>query len=919
MYRSRHARTWVPVLGAFATSLVLLHACRDSDRPTAPPTPPAPPSGPVVPGAQASTTVIRPAGDTYLNTNSTNYAADTLLRLYTWPNDTIANVIVMKFDLTSLPAGSTISRATLSLYLSRSDASADPTYTVTAHKIVNKNPPVTRATGYTYDGVNPWTPNACCRNHVPLAQSDIGPPVDTRDVDKTVGFKEWDVTSIVQGWFSNPSTNFGLLLNSDPSKLRDRYRSFRSNQDPVTSRRPYLTVVTEPAAPGAPGTVADLAVEARSDHSVTLGFTEVDDGTGHAATYDVRFATPPIDWGSAAVVAQGTCTPPVAGTTIGAHKSCTVEGLSPGTTYDFQLVAYRGTPGQDAVFGGMSNVATATTATTAGPPGTVTDLAVVQVGSSSATLMFTEVDDGTGQAATYQMRYATSPIGWGWGSATVVTQGTCSAPLAGTAIGAQRRCTVDGLSSGTTYDFQMVAYRGAFDQAVFGQLSNVATGTTTSANQPLGQWSPLFPAPVVAVHLHLLPTGKVLSWGRDGDPQVWDPATGTFRGVPAPSWLFCAGHDFMSDGRLLVTGGHLDNDRGLPNGNVFDPATESWKTLPAMAQGRWYPTSTTLPNGEVLTVAGRDENQVNVEIPEIWNGSGWRRLTTAPLGLAYYAKMFVMADGRIFYAGEYGRSYYLNVTGTGSWTTGPLRTYGTRDYGSAVMYQPGKILYVGGGDPPTNTAEIIDLNQPNPTWTRTGSMAFARRQMNATLLPTGDVVVTGGTSGGGFNNPVGAVHAAELWHPATGTWTTLASNAVTRIYHSTTLLLPDGRVLHTGSGGGQGVDQLNYELYSPPYLFQGARPSITGTLPSGVGYGQTVFVETPNGAGITKVTFIRLSSVTHAFDMGARLVPLGFSQAPGGLAVAIPGSRTTAPPGPYMLFLVNGNGVPSVGRILLLR
>src|SRR5438552_16966947 len=114
------------------------------------------------------------------------------------------------------------------------------------------------------------------------------------------------------------------------------------------------------------------------------------------------------------------------------------------------------------------------------------------------------------------------------------------------------------------------------------------------------------------------------------------------------------------------------------------------------------------------------------------------------------------------------------------------------------MYEPGKILYVGGG-PPTNTAEIIDLNQPSPAWAYTGSMAFARRQRNATVLPTGQVLATGGTSGSGFSNPGGAIHAAELWDPATAVWTTMVSNAVTRIYPSTTLLLPDVRVLHARS------------------------------------------------------------------------------------------------------------------------
>ena len=121
------------------------------------------------------------------------------------------------------------------------------------------------------------------------------------------------------------------------------------------------------------------------------------------------------------------------------------------------------------------------------------------------------------------------------------------------------------------------------------------------------------------------------------------------------------------------------------------------------------------------------------------------------------------------------------------------------------MYEAGKILYVGGGDPPTNSAEIIDLNQANPTWRYTGNMAYARRHHNATVLPTGDVLVTGGTSGSGFNNVGQAVRGAELWHQATGTWTTMASSSVARIYHGAALLLPDGRVLYTGSGARQTV------------------------------------------------------------------------------------------------------------------
>jgi hypothetical protein len=435
----------------------------------------------------------------------------------------------------------------------------------------------------------------------------------------------------------------------------------------------------------------------------------------------------------------------------------------------------------------------------------------------------------------------------------------------------------------------------------------------------VGQWSSVLSAPVVLLHLHLLPPdGHVLGWGHDGDPQVWDPVTGAFTAKPSLSLMFCAGHNFLPDGRLLVAGGHITDGHGLPNTNVFNVATGSWQAGAPMVKGRWYPTNTTLPNGEVVTIAGTDEGGATVTIPEVWNGSSWRQLTTASLSLPYYPRTFVAPDGRVFYAGEQQQSRYLNVAGTGSWTNGPMRQFASRDYGSAVMYAPGKILYVGGG-PPTNTAEIIDLNQPSPAWTFTGSMAFARRQMNATVLPTGAVLVTGGTSSSGFNDAAGAVHAAELWSPATGTWTTMASNAVTRIYHSTTLLLPDGRVLHTGSGDGAGsVDELNYEIYSPPYLFKGARPTIT-SAPGNVGYSQSLFIGTPDGASITQVSFIRFGSVTHAFDQGTRFVPLTFSQVGGGLQVMMPGSGTIAPPGPYMLFLVNGNGVPSVSQTMLLQ
>jgi hypothetical protein len=369
-----------------------------------------------------------------------------------------------------------------------------------------------------------------------------------------------------------------------------------------------------------------------------------------------------------------------------------------------------------------------------------------------------------------------------------------------------------------------------------------------------------------------------------------------------------------------VAGGHINPSQGLPNTNIFDYLAGTWLVGPAMAQGRWYPTNTTLPNGEMITISGEDANGVTVPVPEIWNGSSWRRLTTASLVLPNYPRMFVAPDGRLYYAGSQQLTRYLDALGTGTWTDGPSRRFGGRSYGSAVMYEPGKILYVGGANPPTNTAEIVDLNAATPAWTFTGSLAYARWNLNATVLPTGEVLVTGGVAGSRDNASL-AVNEAEMWNPATGTWATMATSApLLRGDHSASLLLPDGRVLHGGGGGGGGtVDNYNYEIYSPPYLFRGARPVITGTMPETAGWGQTLFVETPDGASIAKVSLIRHGSVTHAFDAATRLVPLSFSQTAGGLTVTLPASPNLAPPGPYMLFLVNGSGVPSVARTVRLQ
>jgi hypothetical protein len=418
----------------------------------------------------------------------------------------------------------------------------------------------------------------------------------------------------------------------------------------------------------------------------------------------------------------------------------------------------------------------------------------------------------------------------------------------------------------------------------------------------------------------MLPTGKVLFFSEfelgDDAPHVWDPVTDQLQPLPPPGYnIFCGGHSFLADGRLLIAGGHLDNDRGLPDAIIFDPFTQRWTRLPDMAGGRWYPTNTTLPNGEVLVVSGAREDQVMNPIPEIWSPEtgAWRRLTGASRSLDYYPWMFVVPDGRVFMAGPTAQTAWLDPNGSGTWVNGPRTRYGDkRSYGSAVLYDVGKIFIVGGDDPPTNSAEVIDLNQPSPTWRMVPPMSVIRRQHNATLLPDGSVLVTGGHSGQGNDDPSQPRRETELWDPRTETWTRLAPIDAYRGYHSVAVLLPDGRVL---SAGGRKVSTM--QVFSPPYLFKGERPVLLNA-PDTLNPGQAFTVFTPQAATIAQVTLIRLASVTHAFDENQRILRMDFREEAGNLIVTAPTNARLAPPGHYMMFLVDGRGVPSVAKIVRL-
>jgi len=434
-----------------------------------------------------------------------------------------------------------------------------------------------------------------------------------------------------------------------------------------------------------------------------------------------------------------------------------------------------------------------------------------------------------------------------------------------------------------------------------------------------GQWTAVSNWPTRAVHATLLPDGRVFFvsyYSESLHPNIWDPVSNTFTATASSSYaLFCAGHTTLADGRVFIAGGHIADYTGYAHAVIFDPATNGFTSVPDMNTGRWYPTTTTLPNGDVLVVSGDINANTNVDaLPQVFQFSTktWRNLTTAQLSQPLYPSMLVAPNGKVFNAGPSRQSRYLNTAGTGAWSNVAVTNFGgVRDYGPAVMYAPGKVAIIGGANPPTATSEIIDLNAAAPAWKFTGSMHFPRRQHNAVILPDGKVFIVGGSSAGGFDTSSSPVLPTEMWDPATGQFTVMASIAVYRGYHSTALLLADGRVLSAGGN----VGGPNAQIFSPPYLFAGTRPGIA-SAPVSAGYGQTVFIGTPDADSISKVTLLKQASVTHTNSMSQGFQSLSFTKTSTGLNVTMPANANLATPGYYMLFILNGSGVPSVGSII---
>ena len=313
-------------------------------------------------------------------------------------------------------------------------------------------------------------------------------------------------------------------------------------------------------------------------------------------------------------------------------------------------------------------------------------------------------------------------------------------------------------------------------------------------------------------------------------------------------------------------------------------------------------------------------------LPEVYNPgtNAWTSLPSGQLTSPLYPYLFVLSDGRIL---NVGPDLTTRVLTPGPWTWSSVGT-SPFDGHSAVMYRPNKIMKAGSWADPDfkdstayNThgrTAVIDMNAPTPAWRETASMAHRRAYHNLTLLPDGTVLASGGGTRSDGVIAGNAVLPAEIWNPDTETWRTVDSLTNGRLYHSTALLLPDGRVLMAGGGalpGSVAVNQRNAEIYSPPYLFKGPRPTITAA-PATMQYGASFDVTTPNAAQIAHVSLIRSPSVTHAIDMNQRFQYLNFTPGAGKVTVQAPANANLAPPGDYMLFLVDTNGVPSVASFI---
>jgi len=453
-----------------------------------------------------------------------------------------------------------------------------------------------------------------------------------------------------------------------------------------------------------------------------------------------------------------------------------------------------------------------------------------------------------------------------------------------------------------------------------------------------GQWTTLPNAmPINPVHVAMLHNGKVLVVSGSGNVAgntnwqagLFDPATGQVTTQPISWDMFCNAMSILPDGRVLIAGGTLQYDpfHGETHAAVYDPATNGFTNTQSMAVGRWYPTTTVLGDGRVMAFSGLDVNGSTTQAIQFYSSSGWSSPVSAGWTPPLYPRMTVLPNGKVFYSGPGPNSAVFDPA-TSLWTQNYAKTkYGaSRGYGTTVLLPltpannyAAKVMIMGGASPSTDTTEIIDLSQPTPAWGFGPAMSQHRIEMNAVILPTGNVLALGGSLNDEDNNT--ASLNADLFDGQK--FVSAGANGFPRLYHSVALLLPDATVWVVGGNPTRGSYQPQMEIYQPAYLFttdgQGnaipaVRPTISGA-PGTAAYGSAFALSTPDASNISSIALIRAGAVTHAFDMDQRMVGLSFTNDGGNtLLVNAPANGNLAPPGYYLLFLVNSAGVPSVAN-----
>lgn len=483
-------------------------------------------------------------------------------------------------------------------------------------------------------------------------------------------------------------------------------------------------------------------------------------------------------------------------------------------------------------------------------------------------------------------------------------------------------------------------------------LDRVNSGTLIAAGSSVGSWELLsYNCPINPIHAALLRTGKVFFIAGSGnnpnnrnEPQgsaVWNVSDGTFSrpttpldATGLPLDFFCAGHSFRPDGRLVVAGGTLQYDPfyGSTATLVFDPSTEQWTKVASMNKGRWYPTLVTLGSGRILALSGLNENGLLDTCPEIYSSSfasGWISFSKATTSrFPMYSHIFLLSSGKLFYSG----AYFLNTNVSPRILTLPQyftqaiaeqevaglqnANYGAQ--GASVLLPPAqdqKVMIIGGGNDSgetTNRVNIVNLKASNPTYTPAAPLNYARMHHNAVLLPDRTVLVCNGSAMS--ENGAKATRAAEIYNPATNTWTVAATaNVNNRLYHSVALLLPDGRVVTAGGNPNRNTEERRLEIYSPPYMSQ-PRPEIQ-SAPQTAKYGGTIAIQTPQATNIKWISLLKPMATTHGLDTDQRLVDVPMvSKTSTSLTAEVITNRNLAPAGWYMLFITDNNNVPSVAK-----